>query len=434
MTKKLEMVFSAPAMLRLNPQPWMENKDEDDKFLRCLRKSIKKIKNDVKEIYPQFDFNLSLLYNGYTEKAMGERFTTIDHGFDKLYSDSGGLQVVTLGKEVTQDIMKDVYFNQRNSDVAMAFDEIPARNDIVTGGKKHRSNIATRVYYPDMAYDCAVKTCENIKNQTDFFVNNNYKARSAFITQGNKFEDILKWFEVGVDKLSKDYWDNIIGFAMAGSCLGSGERETVENLLAYVHIINEYSDMHKKHHVHLLGYGSISRINPAFFMFNSNLVPDGSVLSFDSSSLSMNWMMGKLIGESGKPEEFRSEKDAYIKFTELVDNFYEIIAEEIGEFSKYDLIKHLVDNRRSMSTTTPPDITGNIIITAARCYLTIGLLNQIVNLMKGLHKQTSYDVLFSDIKHINTVNDLDLWFNDNKKHLNSKRIYRGNGISLDDFF
>lgn len=434
MSKKLEMVFSAPGMLRLNPQSWMVNSPEEDKqFLACLKKSIQLIKDEIHQIYPNYDFYMSILYNGYTEKGIGQRLTTFDHGFDRVFSDSGGLQVVTLGKEITSEIMKDIYINQKDSDVAMSFDEIPARN-VETFVKAQRSNISTRVYYPQLAEECAKKTCENIKSQTDFFVDNDCKARTSFITQGNCFEDIMNWFKVGTHELNTSYWDNIRGYAMAASCLGNGERETIENLLAYTHIVNEYDNCHKKNHIHLLGYGSISRIVPAFSMFEMPLIPDDSILSFDSSSLSMNWMLGKLIGLSGRPEEFRKEKDALKIFDILVNKYYNIIKSEVGDFDKDLIVRHLTDNRRSICTTAPSDITGNKTILIARCYLTIGILDQIVNLMRVIKQESDFNnTLLNEVKTITSLDDIDKWFFNNKKYLKTKRIQRELALSLNDF-
>ena len=75
----------------------------------------------------QHEHKISLLYNAFTEKRTGPRLK--EHyakHLHTIHADSGGLQMITLGKTITDELKEDVYANQAlNSDVAMCFDLIP---------------------------------------------------------------------------------------------------------------------------------------------------------------------------------------------------------------------------------------------------------------------------------------------------------------------
>lgn len=54
----------------------------------------------------------SLLFNAYTEKGFGEIFKNYRSSVYKIHSDSGGLQIITQGKE-SNDSVKEMYIRYK---------------------------------------------------------------------------------------------------------------------------------------------------------------------------------------------------------------------------------------------------------------------------------------------------------------------------------
>ena len=56
---------------------------------------------------------VSLLYNAFTERRTGPR---IKENYAKylhsIHADSGGLQIITLGKQITPELKEEIYANQ----------------------------------------------------------------------------------------------------------------------------------------------------------------------------------------------------------------------------------------------------------------------------------------------------------------------------------
>ena len=154
-------VFSAPAMLRLNKSTWeVENPEEFDIHHKMIQEGIKKIQDEVRNAVPGHTFHIDLLFNAYTERDMGPRFLKLDNfGFDKLYADSGGLQIVSAGLKVDDSLKGNIYKIQSNADYGMCFDEIPCGNaSTVINTKSNRSQTSNKVFYSDRIEATATKT------------------------------------------------------------------------------------------------------------------------------------------------------------------------------------------------------------------------------------------------------------------------------------
>ena len=117
----LDYVVSGTSYMRLsNP-----NIAFDDTNTGIVSMLIKKLVQD------QFSHKFSLLYNAHTEHSFGERFKPYHDAAHSVHADSGGLQIVTQGMTITDELKEKVYRNQANgADVGMCFDEIPV---ILTG-------------------------------------------------------------------------------------------------------------------------------------------------------------------------------------------------------------------------------------------------------------------------------------------------------------
>ena len=114
MSNILEYVVSGTSYMRLS-NPAICRDETNTEIVNML---INKLVQD------QFSHKFSMLYNGHTESSFGERFKPYNPY--QVHADSGGLQMITLGLDITDELKDKVYENQaKYADVGMCFDEIP---------------------------------------------------------------------------------------------------------------------------------------------------------------------------------------------------------------------------------------------------------------------------------------------------------------------
>ena len=431
--KTLNMVFSAPPMFRINPQKWQSNETLNERFISIQENTIKKIKQKCQEILPEFGCKISLLFNAYTEASMSDFFVKQrNYGFDMVYADSGGLQMVTLGKEINRDTMTSIYHTQRNSDIAMSFDEIPAKT---IGNKTSLANVESRLFIPSLVEQCATKTANNIVEQCKYLLEYD-RPKVLFITQGNNLEDVVEWAERGISIIPQDLWDaKVGGFALGSPCIGSGEQESLENMIAYLTIINKYPERDKGF-VHLLGYGSVQRLIPSIELFSTHFVKDDAELTFDSTSLSMTYMMGKWTQWDGKAVSVTTDAEARAVFTEVLDFVEDIFVEQFPDFDKNVFVDYLVKHRMSVARTTQVDVWKSDGIEAwAKCFVPAYTLYQVICLWNGFRLKLEADnILIRSANDCQTIDELHKWFYNNRSLFQSKRVLREPTNPVDGFF
>ena len=85
----------------------------------------------------------------------------------EIHADSGGLQIVTQGMVITDELKDKVYENQAEwADVGMCFDEIPV---ILTGDRSDRNDTKARFFDFENYEELARKTGRNVKRQLEIF-------------------------------------------------------------------------------------------------------------------------------------------------------------------------------------------------------------------------------------------------------------------------
>ena len=145
MDRKLEYVVSGTSYMRLS-NPGIAFDSTNTSIVNML---LDKLCND-------FSHKISLLYNAHTEHAFGERFVAYKDNVHEIHADSGGLQMVTLGLDITDDLKEKVYRNQAKwADVGMCFDEIPVK---VADGRSERNDTKGRSFDRENFEDYARKT------------------------------------------------------------------------------------------------------------------------------------------------------------------------------------------------------------------------------------------------------------------------------------
>lgn len=290
---KYEYVVSGPSHSLTARAPSLINPNKDV-FLGYL-------KTFKSELLKLGEYDFSILYNGYNEYDLGVFLHSIFGECAKFYSDSGGLQMITLGHSITEELKHKVYLNQAKcGDYAMSFDEIPVK---LLAEKSSRSGMSSRVVDTENFDNYAIESAKNLKAQIKTFKECNTKSRPFMIIQGYSLESYQHWADTLLGHLDQSDIDYIGGVACGAAALGQGQLEDFKR--AYI-CANIVLPEHIKNHIHLLGVGSISRLIP-YAILHSNGTLNTKRLSFDSSThssaLSMaNFQLGsKLVSYINNP-------------------------------------------------------------------------------------------------------------------------------------
>jgi hypothetical protein len=305
---KLEYVASGVSFVRLNDQ-------------NIPKEMRKRFKNWFQKISSKHKF--SMLYNAYQEADFPNILK--DYGVP-LYSDSGGLQMMRRGIEITDEKKKEIYKAQLPSDYAFCFDEVPIE----------RIDDKRRYVFKDGFYEKGVITGKNVKDQVDFFRKNNAKTKVFLIAQGQEIEDYENYIRGLVSVLDKDDYDYIAGFAFSCACSGISNYTTLKAITASLRlqeILPEIPDKVKKR-IHYLGFGSLKR----FLLIkelSKHFHPDMEI-SADSTSITMTYHMGGYVGKNNKNYALRRYSEEYLN--DAKDTVLEIIFKDMKNFiKKYDL-------------------------------------------------------------------------------------------------
>jgi len=215
----------------------------------------------------------SLLYNAFAEPKFPEIFKNYHNS---LYSDSGGLQVITRGAEITDEVRQKIYETQSEADYAFCFDKIPVISQSSVG---RIINNQKRFLIVDKIKESGQVTGGYIKEQIEKFAEMNAKTKVFMIIQGQEVKDFEEFFGGIMDVLPKEYLDKIEGLAPAGSSSGIGLKFDINRALAVAKL--DLPERIKKR-VHILGAGALNRVIIQKFILEK-LIP-GTIVSFDSST------------------------------------------------------------------------------------------------------------------------------------------------------
>jgi hypothetical protein len=297
----LEYVMSAPGQAFLP-----SNQDLSDDQFKAYRAGVieatKLVNKHVREECTHYTPKLSMLFNAYTEKGILPLLGRLGKmGIRTVYADSGGLQMVTAGKAVTDEIKEEIYKVQAIADYAMCFDEIPLSSNNVPGKKRtrnERSNYSNKIYHPDGLHAAAKLTGRNVKAQIDAFNKMETDTKVVLIVQGNTWQDMQLFYNEIAKQLKGDDWNRVDGLAVADTCIGNGEFESIEMIRAAKHI-GENAHPNVKKHLHILGVGSRKRMRPFVYLKRSGYLDNYQHISYDSSSHTSTFTYGLMKLDGG---------------------------------------------------------------------------------------------------------------------------------------
>jgi hypothetical protein len=229
------------------------------------------------------------LYNAYTEENMARRAAddSINEPFTKifpngLHADSGGLQMVTLGKgTITASDRLKIYKTQATySHYAMSFDEIPSliQDDV-------------RYYLPHIVMEKGIQSGANLKEQYDYFETIDTNCKIIPIAQGWGIDDTNTFAKGLFGQLTKEQYDkvDVVATGFPTTAIYATAKRVYDMFKA-----TEIPVKAKKH-VHLLGVTGFKRLIPALIMIKNGFTPQLEILSFDSVTITMSYVMGNQV-------------------------------------------------------------------------------------------------------------------------------------------
>jgi len=436
--KQLDYVISAVGMMGVftpdHEAFWYpEYKKATLSLMKSLNKRVAETCHNTKPL-------VSTLFNAYTEKNHVDEFKRLENlGSASVYADSGGLQIVTAGKSITNDIKNQIYKTQTYADYAMCFDVIPLSSVSLTRTRNERSNVGNKIFHSEQHQQAAFATGDNIKSQASFFRTVGAKTKVVIIVQGNDVQDMVDYFKNITTRLDDADYENIGGLAIADTCMGNGELESIKMLIAAKEI-SKICHPNIKKHLHVLGVGSIYRMRPILYLLKSGYLNAFERVSYDSSSHTSTFQYGllkvngtcKSIGSYKTPAVDKHFRNVYNLFS---DTFSEYVTEDkfidniFGDGKsdwKYSTIKN-----RVVETSDPDIIIPSLLCNAAHTYFQIH--NFITNLDQVMLDEFGIQRTKGDWKKLMRINqllavknddDMSAWFSQNSGGIKTKGIKR----------
>lgn len=435
----LEYVISACGMMGVFTNHTYDNhhallKTSLLELMKCVNDSIE---SKAKNTNP----TIAALFNAYTESAFTDRFASLDNlGAKKLYADSGGLQIVTAGKPITPQIKQEIYKTQTYADYAMCFDEIALGSFSVTRTRNERSNVGNKIFKSSLHAEKGSETGRNIKEQIEAFKSLGAKTKVIPIIQGNNSDDMMVFYERIVAELEDDDYEYISGMAIADTCMGNGELESIEMLRGARKIASVCNDNIKKH-LHILGVGSISRMRPILFLTKSGYLNTFEKISYDSSSHTSTFDYGLLkVNGTCRPLGSMRTPKGEAHFKNVYKLFYNFLKDKATEGEFLDII--LGDGKRDWKYSTVKEVglklpeEKMIIAFLAKVMHTYYQIDNFVTCIDAvLDEEVAKNQHIGALLRITDETVMNSWIASAKSSVKSKRILREeNHASLEELF
>lgn len=435
----LEYVISACGMMGIFTNQIYDN--HHNLLKTSLLDLMQEVNNSISKKAKNTNPTIATLFNAYTEGSFTDRFKSLDNlGAAKLYADSGGLQIVTAGKTITPQIKQEIYKTQTAADYAMCFDEIALGSFSVTRTRNERSNVGNKIFKSSLHAQKGSETGRNIKEQIEAFKTLGAKTKVIPIIQGNNSDDMMVFYDRISAELDDEDYDYISGMAIADTCMGNGELESIE-MLRGAKRITEICHENIKKHLHILGVGSISRMRPILFLTKSGYLNTFEKISYDSSSHTSTFDYGllKVNGTCRALGSVRTPK-AEMHFKNVYALFNNYLNTKISEEEFLDLI--LGDGRRDWKFSTIKDISLKlkedkmIAVFLSKVMHTYFQIDNFVTCIDAvLDEEVAKNQHIGALLRITDETVMKSWMNSAKSSVTSKRILREeNHATLEELF
>ena len=446
----LEYVVSAIGMTGVLNNRFLKSPYYRSHIVPAVTETVGIVKRDVVAAAQHTDPTIAMLFNAYTEGKFINHISDYSRfNMDAIYSDSGGLQMVTAGKTVTDEIKKKIYEVQTNSDYAMCFDVIPLESLSLTRTRNERSNVGNKIFDQSRHQESGRLTGLNIKTQIEHFRNAGANTKVVIIVQGNTPDDMVLFYREIQNQLTEADFEYVGGIAVADTCMGNKARETIDMMIG-ARRIAEFAHPNALKQLHLLGVGSIPRMAPVLYLRSSGFLDAYKKISYDSSSHTVCFNYGLMKLDGGcKPQG--STRNPKIEAT-LFDIYstFETVFEPVGSLDWF------MDNIFFCPTTgqwSHSNIVGRgIEVDDHRYHLGAMLSNftysmyQVRNFVNNLDKVAGGDYIgvegagmsadaIKELKLVRDLTDMNAWVSRAGDKVSSSRIMRKDeAFGLDKFF
>lgn len=427
-----EYVISAIDYTRIGNKALLDmyNNNNDDECIKNINKLLKSINRP--------NHKLSILFNAYTEEKVGHALSKILYKdtINKIYSDSGGLQMVTLGHTPTEELKNKVYNIQSNySNVGMCFDEIPV---VIKGEKSVRGDTKNRFFDMSILDAKAKETGVNLRKQIEHFKNNpNNKCNAMMIIQGNCFESYQRWTDIVLNEIGHHNWKYLESIAIGGAALGTGMLEDFKKTFFCTNL-NLPSDINITQY-HLLGVGSLVRMLPIIALQKSGIIDDKKIISYDSSTHTSFTVNGLYFKNHGRFPFPTIKNKNYYQVLDDINKNMNILGNDI---IKDEYLYHRLSMPTLWNEKYKNDVYNNYHTIFA--YLVSTIYNFTTSLDKLLYDNNFFDEfsiktkLFNPVNAYMTcrdVNDVNEWIKCFQSIIDTNSIeHVTNAVTLDNFF
>lgn len=394
----------------------------DAKTSAAITPFLEKCVNSLRE---KSEHKFGVLFNALMEEKNGELLTqnnTIKF-LDSIHADSGGLQMVTLGKASGPEEKKTIYDRQsRLSTIGMCFDEIP----VISQGSS-TTDYASRFYDPNILDICAKKTGENLREQIEYFIKVGSKCKPMLIAQGNCYDTYNRWVDIALCQIPEDMQKYIGGLAMGAAALGAGELEEMEKAFILSQLQVETTNYH------LLGVGSMSRLIPTLMLARGGVF-DGKHISYDSTTHSSSVEGGRyyILGENGIINH-NYEKNMSPRHIKMSND----IIENLGHIIEPSLLHEVFTNGAPYfrnSNRIDDFFKGKI----ASCMSSVINFSKCVDLTadktQPIHRFVGNKMYLESFSEIKTSDDYRHWHSTFGRYLKSARVSTLETNNIDSFF
>ncbi len=296
------------------------------------------------------NFEFAALSNAYTEVSdLIEYDEVLTPEGITTYADSGGLQVLTRGLDITKKLKEQIYNDQCNySDFAMCFDELPVR----TLGERSESGSSMidnsgRFFVDTLFQTDGTQTGKNVLHQIQIFkklhlenkdnkIGTKPHGKVLIILQGRDFKTLREfaWFLHQEIKDEPNWTDYVDGLAI-GNTTNIGVAGLTDSILRFQKELDFFPDS-IKNNIHILGAGTINKIFAFFLMPETYWNTKDFILSADSTTQTKAMQFGKYI-------TFDGEGKVDVQTGRGVNETTTKITDEIYEFHKNELKTHSME-------------------------------------------------------------------------------------------
>jgi hypothetical protein len=376
----------------------------------------------------------SLLFNAFQEKRYAEPLQNYRGSIHRIHSDSGGLQIVTVGKKMTPEMYQDIYRLQaRYSDIAMSFDEIPVMK---LNDKSPIHDYKSRKFDIENYKEFAKLSGRNLREQIELFKEEKTSCKPLLIAHGNCLETYKIWIDIILKEIPSSDHDLIGGISVSGASLGRGFLEDIQKA-AYI------TEFPMNHYIHLLGVGSIKRLLPYIVFASNGYYKKDIHISYDSSSHSSgvtnaSYFMDDHEGGLGRYmnrqyEIIYDQVDSLFgwkdKGIEIQDFYQTFRKREWGNFQDTDGNYRLDDIHKNVHIVLGffGGSVYNFTSTIDKCRKSKPFLFETAKKMK-------LDRDISALYRINSIDDFEYWVKDYGHYVKSKKIEKTQPVSLRRLF